>query len=185
MRKIIITFLILIILVTAGFVWKNYFSTERICCDLPSLTGPATVDYKDAAYPIEGEVVRLIGGLAEKEEAPDSAAKLVTRYFGNEVNEDFNEDGFKDAAFFLTQEAGGSGTFFYGAVALGSAEGYLGTNAIFLGDRVSPQSVEWRDGQIIFNYADRAEGDPMTARTSVGVSRYFQIKSGQLEEVKK
>lgn len=185
MKKIIIAFSVLIILIAASFIWKNYFGAGRICCDLPTLTGPATADYKDGAYQIEGEIVKLIGGLAEKEAAPGSAARMITRYFGNEIAGDFNEDGFEDAAFFLTQEAGGSGTFFYAATALGSVDGYLGTNAVFLGDRVSPQPIEWKDGYLIFNYADRAEGQPMTARTSVGVSKYFQIKDGQLEEIKR
>ncbi|MDP1706234.1 MAG: hypothetical protein Q8L36_00175 [bacterium] len=194
MKKIIVAFSILFILIIGGFIWKDYFWTGRICCGIPNLTGPATADYKDAAYQIEGEIVKLTNGLAEKDPSSvnvggsggsDSATRLVTRYFGNEISGDFNEDGFKDAAFFLTQEAGGSGTFFYAAVALGSADGYLGTNAVFLGDRISPQPVEWRDGQLIFNYADRAEGEPITARTSIGVSKYFQIKDSQLEEVEK
>lgn len=189
MKKIIIAFSVLVILIAASFIWKNYFGAGRICCDLPTLTGPATADYKDGAYQIEGEIVKLIGGLAEKDPpasgGSSSAARMITRYFGNEITGDFNEDGFEDVAFFLTQEAGGSGTFFYAAAALGSASGYLGTNAVFLGDRISPQPVEWKDGYLIFNYADRAEGQPMTARTSVGVSEYFQIKDGQLEEIER
>lgn len=193
-KKIIIAFSVLIILIVASFIWKNYFGAGRICCDLPTLTGPATADYKDGAYQIEGEIVKLIGGLAEKNPpsaniggggGAGSVARMITRYFGNEIAGDFNEDGFEDAAFFLTQEAGGSGTFFYAATALGSVDGYLGTNAVFLGDRVSPQPIEWKDGYLIFNYADRAEGQPMTARTSVGVSKYFQIKDGQLEKVER
>jgi hypothetical protein len=139
-------------------------------------------DYKNATYIIEGQPVTLRNGVAEMELAPGSASKLVTRYFGNEAFGDLNGDGVDDVAFLLTQTAGGTGTFYYAVVALKTAGGYHGTNGIFLGDRVAPQTTELRNGQIIVNYAERKPDDPMAARPSVGVSKYLHLEGLELKE---
>jgi hypothetical protein len=103
---------------------------------------------------------------------------LTTNYFGNRVDADFNGDGKIDSAFIITQTGGGSGTFFYLAHTLGG-------EAIFLGDRIAPQTTEWKNGEVIVNYADRKPTDPMTTQPSVGVTRYFKAEGATLVEVKK
>lgn len=125
-------------------------------------------DHKSTKYRIEGQLV----GLDE-----------ATRYFGNEARGDFNGDGKEDIAFLLTRTPGGSGTFYYVAAALGADNGFVGTNAVFLGDRIAPQTTEFRDGNIIVNYADRKPGEPMTASPSVGTSKRLKVQGGQLIEV--
>ena len=143
----------------------------------------AAVDEKNATYIIEGQTVTLINGSAETSVTPGSAEKVETKYFGNETIGDFNGDGAPDIAFLLTQDPGGTGTFFYVAAALKTANGYQGTNAILLGDRIAPQTTEFKNGMIIVNYAERALSDPMTAQPSVGVSKYFKIIDGNLIEI--
>ncbi len=138
---------------------------------------------KNSTYIIEGKIITLIDGKAETEIVPGSASKTITQYFGNEAKGDFNGDGSEDKAFLLTQNSGGSGTFFYVAVALGGDEGYMGTNAVLLGDRIAPQTTEFRNGEIIVNYADRYPGEPMTVRASLGVSKYLKIIDGILKDV--
>lgn len=129
--------------------------------------GDAVRDYRNAEYTIEGQPVTLSGN---------------TRYFGNEMKGDFNGDGLEDVSFIITRDEGGSGTFFYVVVALNSADNYTGTNAIFLGDRIAPQTTEFRDGLIIVNYADRKPDEPMTARPSQGVSKYLKVVNSVLVE---
>jgi hypothetical protein len=65
---------------------------------------------------------------------------------------------------------------------LKTADGYLGTNAVFLGDRIAPQTTEIRDEEIIVNYAERKLDEPMTTPPSIGVSKYFKIVEGRLVE---
>jgi hypothetical protein len=141
--------------------------------------------YKNISYQIEGENILLKNGSAEKEVAPGSASKIITHYFGNEVRGDFNKDGKEDLAFILTNSEGGTGTFYYVVAALGKDGGYSGTNGILLGDRIAPQTTEFRDGTIIVNYADRKPSDAMTENPSVGVSKYLTVKDNTLVEVKK
>ncbi len=148
-------------------------------------TADVSLSPQDATYSIEGVSVSLVKGMAEGELAPGSSSKITTRYFGNEVRGDFNGDGKEDVVFLLTQDMGGSGTFYYVAVALHGDKGYRGTNAVLLGDRIAPQTTEWRDGQIIVNYAVRNADEPMTARPSVGVSKYLMVSNDTLVEAKK
>ncbi|MEN9338029.1 MAG: hypothetical protein RIQ41_343 [Candidatus Parcubacteria bacterium] len=126
---------------------------------------------------INNEPVTLVNGIAVKEDAPGSASKTTTQYFGNEVTGDFNNDGKKDTAFIVTQTTGGSGTFFYLTTTLGG-------EAAFLGDRIAPQSTDYKDGKIVVNFAERKAGEPMTAEPSVGVSKYFEVgPNGTLVEI--
>jgi hypothetical protein len=141
-------------------------------------------DYRDATYLIEGQPVTLTNGQAESIIVPGSIEKTITQYFGNIAEGDLNADNIPDVAFLLTQNSGGSGTFYYAVAALKTVNGYQGTNAIFLGDRISPQTTEIKNGEIIVNYADRKPSDPMTAEPSVGVSKYLKIQKGSLVEVK-
>ena len=68
-------------------------------------------DYKNITYSIGGKSVELKNGVSEIEVTPDSASKIITRYFGNEVVHDLDGDGTKDIVFLVTQEMGGSGVF--------------------------------------------------------------------------
>lgn len=173
MNKLAILIIIIIVLGTGYLIYQSATQKEL------------AADARNATYLIENQEVALVNGKAEKEVAPGSASKIVTQYFGNEAKADFNGDGREDVAFLLTQNSGGSGTFYYVAVALGSKDGYRGTNAILLGDRIAPQTTEFRNGEIIVNYAERQPGEPMTARPSVGVSGYFQVSGGSLTEIQK
>jgi heat shock protein HslJ len=139
----------------------------------------------DGVYTIDGEKITLLGGVLEKT-IPGSSAKVVTRYFGNEVQGDFNRDGKEDIAFILTQEKGGSGTFYYLAVALCANNGHQGTNALLLGDRIAPQSTMLDENDpevIIVSYAKRMADEPMTAQPSIMVSRAAKILNGELIEI--
>jgi hypothetical protein len=139
-------------------------------------------DPKNATYIIEGKEFALINGTAE-ESIPNSSSKITTQYFGNEAESDFNGDGINDAAFILSQNSGGSGTFYYVAADISLGNNYKGTNAILLGDRIAPQSTEFNNGIIIVNYADRKPSEPFSTAPSVGVSRYFKVIDGTLQEI--
>ena len=137
-------------------------------------------EYRNAEYVIEGQRIKLADGLAEADTSPGSASRIVTRYFGNELKTDLNGDGREDVVFLLTQQRGGSGTFFYAVAALNTEAGYLGSDGYPLGDRIAPQTtVVSRNPRhknvIVVNYGDRRPDEPMTARPSVGKSVYLKL----------
>lgn len=203
MKTYIIGAVLCVILIVGGVYF--YMSTDRmsgrvactleakLCPDGSSVgrSGPnceftscpsVVSDYKNTAYIIEGNSVRLTNGRSEITVAPGSAVQTLTQYFGNEAIGDLNADGVLDVAFILTQSGGGSGTFYYVVVALKDQGGYHGINAILLGDRIAPQTIEISNGQLIVNYAERKAGEPMTVQPSVGVSKYLKVEGGVLQE---
>ncbi len=142
----------------------------------------SSTGYKDATYEVAGKPVKLTNGLSVVEAAPGSASKITTTFFGNEAQADLDGDGLVDVAFLLTQNSGGSGTFFYAVVTIRTADGWKGTNAVLLGDRVAPQITNISGTTILVNYADRNPGEPVTTRPSLGVTKRLSVVNGRLTE---
>lgn len=148
--------------------------------DADIFNGPTTAftfDPKNTTYTIEGQSVTLINGVSEVESAPGSASKTVTRYFGNEAYGDVDGDDDNDLVFLITQSSGGTGTFYYAAVAYRTSSGYKLTNTFFVGDRIAPQSTEIKEDaqEIHINFAERKKGEPMTAEPSVGAVLLLKV----------
>jgi len=146
----------------------------------------ATADYKNAEFSIDGNRVKLTNGVAQTEATPGSASKVTTRYFGNEIKTDLDGDGREDVAFILTQDRGGSGTYYYAVVALQTDRGYVGSDGYLLGDRIAPQSTNVSQNPkqkhvVVFNYVERAPGEPMTAQPSIGKSVYLKLDPDSLQ----
>ena len=133
------------------------------------------VGYKDIEYTIEGKRVKL-----------GSDATATTRYFGNELVTDLDGDSREDVAFIVTQDPGGTGTFFYAVAALNTVDGYVGSDGYLLGDRVAPQPTTLSPNPrhknvVVFNYANRKPEEPMTAKPSVGKSAYLKLDPASMQ----
>jgi len=148
-------------------------------------------DYKNTSYKIEGQSILLTYGFSEIESVLGSASKIVTRYFGNEIKHDLNDDGREDIIFILTQERGGSGQFFYAVAALNTPAGYVGSDGYLLGDRILPQSISIDEGittrgtnrknVIVVNFATRMLSEPMTSVPSVNKSVWIKLDSTTMQ----
>ncbi len=170
----------LCLLIGTFYLFNAYIYNEKQGDDTQART------HSDATYIVDGERVTLVDGVAETEIDPGSASKVVTRYFGNEVAVDFNDDGGKDVVFIMTRTGGGSGTFYYVVAALDTEHGYIGSHALFLGDRIAPQNIQVHgDHTISVNYADRAPGESFAVQPSVGktLKLMFDINIMQFGEV--
>ena len=161
-------FLVLLLMVSGFYVFNTYIYRDR------SHDGFTATDYKNGQYLIDGMLIELYGGISQVPAAPGSASMITTRYFGNEARGDFDKDGDEDVSFLLTYDGGGSGIFFYLVGAIKEDTGYRGTEGILIGDRIAPQSTEFRNGIVIVNYADRERGEPMTAEPSVAESVHLK-----------
>ena len=174
-KILIIVLAIIIILALAADVYFIFYPSKNVMVENIRATSP-----KEATYMIEGHPVTLVNGVSSVPAAPGSASMVVTRYFGNELKTDLDGDGRPDVAFILTQEQGGSGVFFYAVAALNTENGYVGSDGYFLGDRIAPQTTNLSPNQrqkfvVVFNYADRLSGEPMTTQPSVGKSAYLKL----------
>jgi len=147
------------------------------------LRNGSAADPRNATYMVDGRQVSLKDGRCETEAAPGSASRIATVVFGEPVAGDLDGDGDEDAALFLMHSSGGSGTFYYVAVSINDGGGFRGTNAVLLGDRISPRQIGIRDGVVVVDYADRRPDEPMAAHPSVGKSKYLILQNGRLTEM--
>ena len=181
MKKAILFLILFIIFVVGAMVFlpKN----KAVAPTHNATSTQSAVSYKDATYKIDDQPVTLKGGLSETT-IEGSLSSVRTMYFGNEARGDVNGDGKEDVAFLITQNGGGTGTFYFLAVALGNEGGYRGINTVFIGDRIAPQNTEIKNGVITVNYADRLPSEAMVSEPTIGVSRYFKVQNDNLVEIK-
>ena len=190
-KKIIVTSAILL-LIAAAIVLLNVDSAKE---DKSATNQVLVSDYKNTSYIIEGEAVTLRNGISEVEAAPGSASMVSTRYYGNEIEHDLNEDGREDTLFLITQETGGSGTFFYLVAALQTPTGYVGSHAFLLGDRIEPKSISIDEGMttngthrqnvVVVDFTTRAADEPFTAEPTTDMNIWLKLdpESMQFGEV--
>ncbi len=139
----------------------------------------------DGTYIIDGQEVTLKNGISEVESAPGSASKTITKYFGNDLKHDLNDDNREDRVFIITQETGGSGKFYYVVALLDTADGSVGSDGVMLGDRIAPQAINLDEGKtvigtnrqnvIVVNYLDRKMGESFDIQPSVGKSIWLKL----------
>ena len=184
MKKIIIT--ILIIGIIAG-VWYGFHQHSTITVDTTANTDSTTVtasaghpNPSNATFQFDGQPVTLTNGKNVSPVSPDSAMSVETDLTNTIAYGDLNNDGKDDAAFILVQDGGGSGTFLYVAAFVSGNVSYKGTSAIFVGDRVQPESISIKNGVVTLTYLDRNASDPMSATPSVETTKTFVFKNGDL-----
>lgn len=184
-------FVLIVLVIVALGVYK--FNKKNTVDD--DSKNQSSISSHDATYKINGQNVTLVNGMSQVPSAPGSASMTTTKYFGNEVVHDLNDDGINDSVFLITQEAGGSGIFYYVVAKLNNPTGVLGSEAIFLGDRIAPQSTNMEEGTttngttrknvIVVNYADRNPGESFAVQPSLAKSIWLKLdpKTMQFGEV--
>lgn len=179
--KIGLGYLLLLIVVIIGV---YYIMNDRGSRSDPELD-QSTLDPRNSSFKVANMPVSLTNGLSEVELADVPGAKITTRYFGNDIRHDLNNDGREDIAFMITQSSGGTGTFYFVVAVLDTGNGFVGSDSFFIGDRISPQSMSidegtttmgtMRDNVIVVNYAERGPSDPMTTSPSTGKSVWIKL----------
>lgn len=122
---------------------------------------------RNLSVTIEGQPFELRDGVAVKDAAPGSASKNTVRIVGEPAVGDATGEGERDAALLVANEPGGSGTFYYAVLAVNRGGSYQATNAVPLGDRITPKGIDFTDGHFVYNFLDRRSGEAMTAEPNV------------------
>lgn len=177
-KKQIITISVIVLIILGIVVFAVYK-------DKSNKAKALVFDPKNASYSIDGATVILKNGVSEISAAPGSASKIVTKYLGSESRGDLDKDGREDAAFIITQDGSGSGTFYYIGALLNKDGGPVSPTLAFFGDRVKPESTKINDGVITITYLDRADNAPMSEAPSVlkNVSFALNTQTMTLENV--
>ena len=100
------------------------------------------------------------------------------QYFGNEVDGDLNGDGIADVAFIVTRSDPDRGTLYYLISSISTSTGHVGTNLLFLGDKVVPQVISILDGIIIVTYVDESNMKATSTKEF-----YAHVENGVLGQI--
>lgn len=111
--------------------------------------------------------IQLVNGYAEQSVAPNSSSKVITQVWGAPKLADLNADGQQDAVLILSQNTGGSGTFYYLVVAIREANHYKGSKALLLGDRIKPQEIQVVANRVSVAFLDRLQSEPYSTSPSI------------------
>lgn len=77
------------------------------------------------------------------------------------VSGDMTDDGFDEAAVFLSESAGGSGSFTYLAIVSNSGSNYQNIATRNLGDRVQVRALQLAEGTLILDFITAGPDDAM------------------------
>lgn len=142
---------------------------------------PAGEDDLNIEYIIEGSPVALSDGVSRTPAAMGSASAVETRIVGDGLRKDLDGDGRDDIAHLLTQERGGTGTFYYLVAALSTDAGPAGTQGYFLGDRILIRGLApGPELSIEVHFADRRPEDPMSAEPTVQRRLRLMLNPGEM-----
>lgn len=182
-------FIILILLLGWGG-WHGYqaYKAKQETPPVKMEPGVAKPDPSNATFQFEDGPIKLTKGTAEST-LTDSSAAQETSLTDTIAYGDINNDGKNDAAFLLVQSGVGSGVFLYAAAYVSGVVQYKGSNAIFIGDRVTPKSISIATlqsiespGTITITYLDRKPEEPFSAEPTITTVKHFIFKNGELVE---
>jgi hypothetical protein len=176
MKKLIIVIIIIGALVVLYMVNRNSGAVVKSPTDTTSGVQTSKPNPANATFVLDDEEITLSNG--KKITENDETNLLDLSAYG-----DINGDKKEDTAVLVTRSGGGSGLFIYVAAYVSNATSYKGTNGIYLGDRIVPESILINSsGVITVNYLDRSLDEPFAAEPTIAKSKQFVFKSGELVE---
>jgi ABC-type branched-subunit amino acid transport system permease subunit len=118
--------------------------------------------------------------VVEKPLEPAIEEKIPEQYFGNETHGDLDSDGKDDIAFLVSRDDPERGVLYYLIAALTTEQGHVGTNLVFLGDKVEPKSLNIEKGVIEVEYMDLS-----TKASTTTQKMNLSLEKGVLKKVPK
>lgn len=184
MKKLTVLIITLLVL---GLIYYSYTKespdTDNTVANTTQNTdGSFRPDPSNATFIFDDGPITLKDGRNERELVPNSAFIEETVILDQFSYGDINDDKKTDAALMIARYGSGSGTFIYVAVFASGPVSYAGSKAIFIGDRISPQSISINDGIITVGYLGRDPGEALAAEPTVSMSKQFIWRSGELQE---
>jgi len=172
--------IIFALLIVLG-IWFLYKQTTNAPTTLDT-TNQALLTHPDplnATFEFEDGPLTLRDGVNEKQ--VDKSSAVVETSLTNIVGYgDLNNDKKDDAVVALVQDGAGSGLFIYIAAYVSAPLKYLGTNAVFIGDRIEPKTISIKNGLITLMYLDRKADEPMSAEPTIIKTRTYKYSKGIL-----
>jgi hypothetical protein len=174
---------ILLILIILGGLYFLFVRSDSGKDTAPVQTGNFPINPENATFSFDDGSVTLSGGQGELEgeDEEESEFKETIELLPENASGDLNADGKDDSVLLLARSGGGSGVFVYIAAYISGPVNYKGTNAIFIGDRISPETVSILNGVVTFKWLDRKLDEPFAAEPTVPMSEQYIYKNGSFQ----
>jgi heat shock protein HslJ len=166
----ILKYVLILVVVGIGmfFVLNKNINKEPVAKEIENKTDVSTLNIANNTYYIINTPFTLKDGKAEIV-TPGSSFKNTLEIFDSKTG-DLDGDGDVDVAVLLVNSPGGLGKLFYAGLVMNNNGVAEPTGTMFLGDRISPQTIEIKDGRAVYNFVTRKFNEPATAEPSVGKS---------------
>ena len=155
---------------------------EKTGTPVASENGTFRPNPSNATFIFDDGPITLSQGRNERAITPSSALLEETTLMDKLAYGDINLDGKEDAALFLARYGGGSGTFIYVAAFVSGPVTYRGSEAIFIGDRIAPQSISINKEVVIVEYLDRGPDEALASEPTIQVTKQFVYRDGEFQE---
>ena len=154
------------LLISCGSTSETTSSNTDSQAEQSSAQAPA--DPANAGYYIDGIVYTLVNG--ELEQAiEDSTTVNKFKLLDFKAVGDINKDGTDDVAVVLTNDAGGSGTFYYLAIFTSGSSPVI-ENTSYLGDRIVVKDITFTNNQFQVKYLDRDSESDMASDPTIEIT---------------
>ena len=154
------------LLISCGSTSETTSSNTDSQAEQSSAQAPA--DPANAGYYIDGIVYTLVNG--ELEQAiEDSTTVNKFKLLDFKAVGDINKDGTDDVAVVLTNDAGGSGTFYYLAIFTSGSSPVI-ENTSYLGDRIVVNDITFTNNQFQVKYLDRDSEADMASDPTIEIT---------------
>ena len=154
------------LLISCGSTSETTSSNTDSQAEQSSAQAPA--DPANAGYYIDGIVYTLVNG--ELEQAiEDSTTVNKFKLLDFKASGDINKDGTDDVAVVVTNDAGGSGTFYYLAIFTSGSSPVI-ENTSYLGDRIVVKDITFTNNQFQVKYLDRDSEADMASDPTIEIT---------------
>ena len=154
------------LLISCGSTSETTSSNTDSQAEQSSAQAPA--DPANAGYYIDGIVYTLVNG--ELEQAiEDSTTVNKFKLLDFKAAGDINKDGTDDVAVVVTNDAGGSGTFYYLAIFTSGSSPVI-ENTSYLGDRIVVNDITFTNNQFQVKYLDRDSESDMASDPTIEIT---------------
>ena len=153
-----------------GFIWFNSGRRAAVHGD-PGLSTAVM----NLVVTIGDRTFTMSNGFASQQSGSGSAVPNTIRVIGEPAPGDANRDGYRDAALLIENDLGTGGRFYYAVLAVSENGSYRATNALLMGDRIAPRTVDFLDWRFVYNYLARGSGEPITESPSVKKSLWIRF----------
>lgn len=124
---------------------------------------------------VTNEPIVETGGLASSE---------IKKYFGEETKGDLNQDKIEDVAFLIKRNEGDErGDMYYLSASLKINQGYQGLNLIYVGEKITIDSLIIQDNIVILQYKENDSDEIKVYKAKLENNILIELKEDVIDKI--